>query len=375
MNKENKKHKEHLDKLTDEYLELLEANAAPLQIAAIILHIFHHLAKSKNRMEAMIEYIDWGVNNGAFDLLYKSFSQEQNQPGYAERAVYDYSKFVRKTIQEDFLQKLVPGVEFEVHLHCFEEPPYPARLHFFKVRIKDFLAEGSHEEYVLNAEAGTYNISAEHFQSLNEMLALFFNHPAYFNLQEEPYLDDFDGDLLPAVEKQVQGILQILYQLDREHDEEISHSAVAGLLEVAYALQRGYAMSHEPPMQRFQDLKNYLQNKALGNVHQTLSEHLQQAAHSHPEHYRIALNRMVREVFRRHFLIDMNEQFQVTVMMPDEQGRYKVKVDAPVMAQLKEAYPVTDQHLDALTWMLESIFNYAEELELPNNVWRGKETE
>jgi hypothetical protein len=175
------------------------------------------------------------------------------------------------------------------------------------------------------------------------------------------------------MEKQAQVILQSLYRLEHDSEYPLTPGApLAALLVIAEALTlyMEEEIPHLPPLDNITLLRMYLHSATSGNAHKTLTERLQQAAHSHPEHYRIALNRMLRELFRQHFLVEMDDQFQVTVLMPDEQGRYKVKVEAPIFTKLRKQYALTDKHLKALTWMLESIFNYAEELELPNNIWR-----
>ena len=180
------------------------------------------------------------------------------------------------------------------------------------------------------------------------------------------------------MEKQAQVILQSLYTL--EHDSELPldpEAPLAALLATAETLTLYLEddKPHLPPAGSLNLLRMYLQSATSGNAHKTLTERLQQAARSHPEHYRIALNRIIRELFRRHFQIELDNQFQVTVMMPDEQGLYKVRVDAPIFEQMKKRYALKDKNIQALTWMLESIFNYAEELDLPNNVWHRSREE
>jgi hypothetical protein len=368
MSRNSKLYQEKLNGLIVDHLEALEGNAKPLAIAAAMLRVFQQIYNSADRMEALDIYFADGNDNGAHQHLCTFFQQDD-----LERPTYKSS--VEKTLLEGYFQQLAPGVGFHVYAGYFQKSPGDAKFHDFSVRIEGF-RELDGDNWVITPEARKFGIGDEHFKALEQVLALFFNNPIRLNLRVRHSLDHLDENMQFAMEKQVQAILQNLYLLESDGESSLTaYSPLAGLLESAEVLQhdRDAAMSHLPPLESLKRLRIYLRSAAFDNAHKTLTERLQQAAHSHPEHYHIALNRMVRELLRKHFLVEMDEQFQVTVLMPDEQGRYKVKVDAPVFATLKKQYALTDKHLQSLTWMLESIFNHAEELELPNNIWKKED--
>jgi hypothetical protein len=370
----SKKSKLYIDKLNDligDHLEALEANAEPLAIAAAMLRVFQQIHNCGDRMEALEMYFADGNDSGAHKHLCNFFQQADLD----QQARHAYLLSVEKTILEGYLQQLAPGVGFQVYAGYFQKFPETAKFHYFSVRSKDFhVLDG--DNWVISPAAHSFGIGDEHFKALEQVLAMFFNYPIQLNLRAHHSLDYLDENMQFAMEKQVQAILQNLYLLEVDGDLSLTaYSPLAGLLGSAGVLpqDRDMAMPHLPPLESLERLRIYLRSAAFGNAHKTLTERLQQAARSHPEQYRIALNRMVRELFRKHYLIEMDDQFQVTVLMPDEQGRYKVRVDAPVFATLKKQSALTDKHLQALTWMLESLFNHAEELELPNNIWKKED--
>lgn len=351
-----------LHELIQSHQAAIQAQSSPIELAAAMLRVFHQIHASNDRMKALEDYLFHDSNRSMRENLRAFFLQKdlETQPHNA------YLQLVRKAVLENILQPLAPGAVFELHLNDYPTLRHAIKLHRFVVGV-----QGIYELKDDPWDVGTLGIDSEHFTALNEVLGLIFDHPLQLHLKQ-PHLGAPEA-LQIAMEKQAQVILQSLYRLEHDSEYPLSPGApLAALLVIAEALTlyMEEEIPHLPPLDNITLLRMYLHSATSGNAHKTLTERLQQAAHSHPEHYRIALNRMIREVFRQHFLIEMDDQFQVTVLMPDEQGRYKVKVDAPIFSKLRKQHALTDKHLKALTWMLESIFNYAEELELPNNVWR-----
>ena len=358
-----------LQQLIDKYIDTLpekpdQSVTDPFKTLAVLLHVFYEIQHSSDRIQALNEFWNIAIDDHITQELYTFFASH----GLPKTPDNGYTTSLKTVIQDVLLSNLVPGVDFTVWVNYFQAARFPAIFHTISVYVTGFhVFEG--DEWTITPEANKYKLAKEHFSAMNESLMMFFNYPFHSMNYESGYLDDYEDEARFAMERQVQAILQSAYIMEYGQDQEWqAFSPLAGLLESAYALR--FAGSHLSTQKLLDRLKMYLKSPVFGNVHQTLTEYLQQIAHSHPEHYRIALNRMLRELFRQHFLIEMDDQFQVTVLMPDEQGRYKVKVDAPIFTKLKKQHALTDKHLKALTWMLESIFNYAEELELPNNVWR-----
>lgn len=365
---------QRLQQLIDKYIDTLPENSDqsvtdPFKTLAALLHVFYEIQHSSNRIQALNEFWNIAIDDPITQKLYTFFASH----GLPQTPDNGYTASLKTVIQDVLLPNLVPGLDFTVWVNYFQATRVPAVFHTINVYVTSFhVFEG--DEWIITPEANKYKLTKEHFSAMNESLMMFFNYPFHSTNYESGYLDDFEDDARFAMERQVQAILQSTYIMEYGQDQEWqAYPPLAGLLESAYALR--FAGSHLSTQKLLDRLKMYLKSPVFGNVHQTLTERLQKVANSHPEHYRIALNRMLHLVFQRHFLIEMDDQFQVTVLMPDEQGRYKVKVEAPIFATLKKQYTLTDQHLEALTWMLGSIFNYAEELELPNSVWKKEQDE
>lgn len=370
-----------LQELIDTYIDTLpekpdQSVTDPFKTLAALLHVFYEIQHSSNRIQALNEFWNIAIDDRITQELYTFFASH-SLPKTPDNG---YTASLKTVIQNVLLPNLVPGVDFTVWGDYFWAARVPTVFHTISVYVIGFY-DFDGDEWTISPEANKYKLTKEHFSAMNESLMMFFNYPfhstnyasGYLNDYARGYPDDYEDDARYAMERQAQAILQTTYIMKYGQNKKWQAcSPLAGLMESAYVLR--FAEPHLFTQELLDRLKIYLKSPVFGDVHQTLSEKMQQAAHSHPEHYRIALNRMIREVLRQHFLIEMDDQFQVTVLMPDEQGRYKVKVDAPIFSKLKKQHALTDKHLKALTWMLESIFNYAEELELPNNVWRREDT-
>jgi hypothetical protein len=371
MTKETEAFRDTLDALANAHLDALEANAAPLELAAAMLRIFHHIDRNaSDRMFALLYHatdeFQWELVETAFDFL--------GEEKFKRLPRTEYLLALQRNLQEGILHKFAPGVHFYVTVDFVQKSPRLSRFHHIAVTV-DKLQTFQDETEVMTETARNFGISKEHIESLEWALMTLFNYPEHWEMHRQgDFPDDFEYLMKLPVEKQIQAIHRHdAYILENHNHPRFTEALpLAALLEVAGALRlpRETALPHLPPMESLTRLRQYLCSPACGNAYQTLRMRLEQAANSHPENYRIAINRMIHEVFRKHFLIALDHQFQVAVLMPNEQGLYKVQVNASGFEKWKSQYKLTDDHLEALTWMLESIFNYAEELELPSNIWR-----
>jgi hypothetical protein len=122
-----------------------------------------------------------------------------------------------------------------------------------------------------------------------------------------------------------------------------------------------------PPMRSLWLMRYYLTHESNKELYSSLRERLGELANKNVTQYKIGMHRVIWDVFMRHFYIGMEGSLQIYPTVPDylaNESSYGVKIIFSDFDKYKDNFDLTDEHLVALKWMLESIFNYPEDLGL-----------
>ena len=122
-----------------------------------------------------------------------------------------------------------------------------------------------------------------------------------------------------------------------------------------------------PPMRSLWLMRYYLTHENNRELYSSLRERLAELANKNVTQYKIGMHQVIWDVIMRHFYIGMEGSLQIYATVPDylaNESNYGVKTVFLDFEKYKKKFDLRDEHLLALEWMLESIFNYQEDLGL-----------
>ena len=122
-----------------------------------------------------------------------------------------------------------------------------------------------------------------------------------------------------------------------------------------------------PPMRSLWLMRYYLTHEYNRELYSSLRERLGELANKNVTQYKIGMHRVIWDVIMRHFYIGMEGSLQIYATVPDyleNESNYGVKIVFSDFNKFRDKFDLKDEHLLALEWMLESIFNYQEDLGL-----------